>query len=69
MTEQRPLAIRFDDETIRRLDALAATMSKRAGGVRISRGAAVRAAVERGLHAMEEEFGIPKGRTKKPPRR
>ncbi|MCC6523373.1 MAG: hypothetical protein IT373_11975 [Polyangiaceae bacterium] len=55
MTE-KPLAIRFDVETIERLDRLAENMSKRSGGVRVTRSDVVRVAVTRGLDALEAEF-------------
>lgn len=64
----RPLPIRLEDDTIERLDRLAAALTERAAGVKVSRSGAMRATIERGLDVLEAELGI--GRTKRrPPRR
>jgi hypothetical protein len=53
---KRPLAIAFEPETIDRLDKLAALLSARAGGVRVTRSDAVRTAVEHGIVALEAQL-------------
>jgi hypothetical protein len=49
---------RFDEDTLRRLDAIAAEMSRRAANLPITRSAVARAAMERGVRALELELGI-----------
>lgn len=64
MVEHRPLSIRFTDELISRLDRISEAMSKRASGAPVKRAHAIRAALERGVTALEGELGISKKRGK-----
>lgn len=57
MVTARTLPIRLEDDLIDRLDSLAAALSERAAGAKVSRTAAMRAAMERGLEALEAELG------------
>lgn len=59
MTEH-PVSVRVDEDTIERLDRIAEAMSKRAAGVNVKRGTVVRAAIERGIVALEAELGLKK---------
>ncbi|MEZ4230897.1 MAG: hypothetical protein R3B89_17110 [Polyangiaceae bacterium] len=54
MKERSPLAVRLTPEQIRELDRIAAELSKRAGGVRVSRSAVIRMAIERGMRLLLE---------------
>lgn len=54
----RPLPVRLEDDTIERLDRLAAALTQRAAGVKVSRSSAMRVTIERGLDALEAELGI-----------
>jgi hypothetical protein len=65
----KTLPLRLDEELIARLDRLAATMTERAGGAEISRAAALRAALSRGLDALEAELGAADRRPKPKPQR
>jgi hypothetical protein len=57
MTEH-PVSVRLEETMVQRLDAVAQAMSKRAAGAAVKRGTALRAAVERGMEALEAELGI-----------
>jgi predicted transcriptional regulator len=59
MTEH-PVSVRLDDDAIQRLERIAEALSKRAGGVPIKRGTAVRAAVQHGIESLEAELGLTK---------
>lgn len=61
MTEY-PVSVRLDSASIERLERIAEAMGKRAGGVLLKRGTVVRAAVERGIAALEAELGIRKAK-------
>lgn len=56
MTEV-PCSVRIDKALVARLDAVAAAMSARAAGAPVKRSSAIRAALERGIDALEAEFG------------
>lgn len=58
MVTGRTLPIRLEDDLIERLDTLAAALTVRAAGVKVSRTAAMRAALERGLAALEAEARV-----------
>ncbi|MBA2687510.1 MAG: hypothetical protein H0U64_05370 [Gemmatimonadaceae bacterium] len=64
MTAGKPLPIRLDEETVKRLDTLATVMSKRTGGADITRASALRAAIATGLVTLEESNGVTKKRGK-----
>lgn len=64
MVTARTIPIRLEDELIERLDALATALTERAAGVKVTRTAAMRAALERGIEALEAEAGVP-GRRRK----
>lgn len=64
MVTAKTLPIRLEDDLIARLDALAAALTERAAGVKVSRTAAMRAALERGLSALEAEAGTSPRRRK-----
>lgn len=53
-----PIAVRLDDEQIQRLDRIALELAKRLPGVKVCRGDAVRATVERGVASFEAELKI-----------
>lgn len=53
-----PIAVRLDDDQIRRLDAIAAELGKRIPGVKVTRCDAVRATVERALVLFETDLGL-----------
>lgn len=59
MTEH-PVSVRLDTDSIERLDRIAEAMGERAAGVEPKRGAVVRAAIERGIAALEAELGLKK---------
>jgi hypothetical protein len=52
------VCIRTEREIDARLDALALALSKRAAGVAVKRGSAAKAALLRGLDAIEHELGL-----------
>lgn len=56
MTKVTP--IRLDEKLLERFDKLATVLSSRAGGVAVNRTDAIRAAVTKGLDALEVEYGI-----------
>ena len=70
---QHPVTVRLDEAAVKRLERVAEAMSKRAAGVAVKRGTAVRVAVDRGLAVLEAELGLTKrnANNKKgwPPRR
>jgi predicted transcriptional regulator len=53
----KTIPIRLDDDLVARLDALAAALTERAAGVKVTRTAAMRTALERGIAALESEVG------------
>lgn len=53
-----PITVRIEDDLTARIDAIAKKMSERAGGADISRSNAARAAIDRGVLQLEEEFGM-----------
>jgi predicted transcriptional regulator len=61
----KPIPLRIDDETIERLDRLAAEMTTRAGGLEVARASVIRVAIDRGVASLEAEFGLTKKKTKK----
>ena len=65
MVTAKTIPIRLEDDLIARLDALAVALTERAAGVKVTRTAAMRAALERGLEALEAEAGTAK-RGRKP---
>jgi predicted transcriptional regulator len=48
-----PLSIRIPDDLLMRLDRIASAMSKRAAGAEVTRSAALRVALARGLEVLE----------------
>lgn len=62
-TKQFP--IRLEDELVERIDRLASTMQKRAAGAEVTRTAAAKVALTRGLDALEAELGLAGRRAKK----
>jgi predicted transcriptional regulator len=59
------IAIRLESELLERIDRLASTMQERAGGAEVTRTACMKAALTRGLDALEAELGIAGRRAKK----
>lgn len=57
MTKQST-SFRLDEELIARLDRAASELSKRTAGVEVGRSGVLRAAVLRGLDALEVELGL-----------
>lgn len=55
--ERRPLTVKVTAATEARIDRLAERMSRAAGGVQVTRHAALVAIVERGLDVLEREVG------------
>jgi len=55
MVTARTIPIRLEDDLIERLDALAIVLTERAAGAKVTRTSAMRAALERGLEALEAE--------------
>lgn len=62
-TKQFP--IRLEDELVERIDRLAGKMQERAAGAAVTRTAAVKVALTRGLDALEAELGLAGRRAKK----
>ena len=58
MTSRKPIPVRLDPELVARLDAVTALLSKRAAGAELTRSAALRVAIERGLAELEAELGL-----------
>lgn len=61
----KTIPIRLEDDLVARLDALAAVLTERAAGVKVTRTAAMRSALERGLEALEDEVGTPRRKPKR----
>jgi predicted transcriptional regulator len=59
------IAIRLESELLERIDRLASTMQERAAGAEVTRTAAMKVALTRGLDALEAELGVA-GRRAKP---
>lgn len=55
MAKPNPTAIQLTAELIKKIDAVAAELSKRAGGVAVSRSAVMRLAIEKGLPLLLEQ--------------
>jgi uncharacterized protein YlxW (UPF0749 family) len=55
-------SVRLEQETLRRIDAVAKKLTERAAGVEVTRMATMRAAMLRGLEALENELGIKRGK-------
>jgi len=64
MTET-PLSIRLPDDLLARLDRMAGVMSKRAAGAEVTRSAALRVALARGLDVLEARLFV--GRRRRAP--
>jgi hypothetical protein len=60
----RPVPIRLENDLIERLDRLAAAMADRAAGAKVPRTSAMRIVLDRGLDALEAEFGLTSRRPK-----
>jgi predicted DNA-binding protein len=58
------VSVRVPPEMAARLDAIAAEMSERAAGAEISRAAAARRALEKGVEALEAVLGLTPGAAK-----
>ncbi|HET9933775.1 MAG TPA: hypothetical protein VFQ35_23890 [Polyangiaceae bacterium] len=54
----KPIPIRLEEDILARLEELAEAMSRRTGGVEITRASALRAAILIGLDKLEQENGI-----------
>lgn len=54
----KPIPLRLEQEILDRLDRIAAALSERAAGVRVTRADATRIALERGATALEAELGL-----------
>jgi hypothetical protein len=54
-----PLSIRIPDDLLVRLDRMASAMSKRAAGAEVTRSAALRVALARGLEVLEARLSVP----------
>jgi len=65
MVTARTIPIRLEEDLIERLDALAQELTERAAGAKVSRTAAMRVALERGLEVIESDMGLA-GRRRKP---
>lgn len=52
------MGVRIEEETERRIDAIAAELSRRAAGVEAKRGEVARAALEKGVAVLEQDLGI-----------
>lgn len=72
---EEPLATftgRYPVAMLERLDRVAEAMSTAAGGIKVTRSDVIRAAIEAGLPALEQRFGLtaqpapPKGGKKRP---
>jgi hypothetical protein len=55
MTEH-PVSLRIEEATLRKVDQVAAALSRRAAGADVKRGTVLRLAVEKGLDALEDEL-------------
>lgn len=62
MAARPQIPLRFDTEIIERVDALAALLSQRVEGVRVTRSDVFRLAVDRGLPVLEAELKKKGGR-------
>jgi predicted transcriptional regulator len=60
----KTIPLRLEEDLVQRLDSLADALSKRTVGVKVTRSAAMRAALERGLDSLEAEVGKPARRPK-----
>lgn len=56
MARQSPVPLRFDPDVIDRVDALAALLSERAKGLKVTRTEVFRLVVDRGLPLLEAEL-------------
>lgn len=68
MSKMAQTGIRLDPALLERLDRIAEEMSQRAAGAGIARSEAARAALLRGVEALELELGLSK-KGGKPPRK
>jgi predicted transcriptional regulator len=59
------IAIRLESELLERIDRLAGKMQERAAGAEVTRTAAMKVALTRGLDALEAELGLAGRRAKK----
>ena len=59
------IGVRIEEETQRRIDAIAKELSGRAAGVEAKRSEVARAALEKGVKALERELGINVAKPKK----
>lgn len=59
------IAIRLESELLQRIDRLAETMQDRIAGAQVTRTAAMKVALTRGLDALEAELGSASRRAKK----
>jgi hypothetical protein len=66
---EKPLSVRFDTETVARLERAAEALTVRSAGLSIGRPSVIKLAVERGLPLLEAELGLvrrkPKPKTKR----
>ncbi|MBN1605494.1 MAG: hypothetical protein JW940_02620 [Polyangiaceae bacterium] len=61
----RPVPFRLDEEMFARLDRITETMSAKAAGAHVSRSSVLRAALERGMAALEAELGLAQRKRKR----
>lgn len=59
------ISVRLDEETTRRVDAVAVALAENAQGARITRSNALRVIVDRGIDALESDLGLSKSRRKR----
>ena len=60
----KPIPIRIDEDTLKRLEDLAEAMSERTGGADITVANALRAVIKSGLPILEGENGLGRARGK-----
>jgi hypothetical protein len=66
VVREQPISIRFDPETIERLDRVAIQLSKVNANLRIGRSSVVKLAVDRALMALESELRLSSPETARP---
>lgn len=64
-----PLSVRFDAETLARLDRVAEALSKRSAGLDVGRSRVIKLAVQRALPGLESELGLAPKRPKPKPKK
>ncbi|MGH7436951.1 MAG: hypothetical protein ACRENE_14860 [Polyangiaceae bacterium] len=62
---EHPTSVRLSDDTLERVDRVAAQLTKQAAGLQVGRSRALQLTIAKGLDALEEELGM----SKKPKRK